>query len=235
MHSIGLDSSPITSCSRRRSRSTSWVKKRVASSFWRDRLQKLFLFISVGFESSPWRKDGGAGVRQGDLAAADVQHLKDFSFFDGWSDGDDQHQGEAEDGEGHDGQGDAKDQAPGGEKASMGKWQKHGSTWECRPGLQGLWQRREPSTRGAAARSSRPPSTWRSSICFGTSGINVEGHLDEAREAPVGQGTLLGVHCRVTQPVTAKVQRQLKGFVSILDFQIFSYCISSSPLFLHFL
>ena len=43
----------------------------------------VFIFISVGFESSPWRKDGGAGVRQGDLAAADVQHLKDFSYFDG--------------------------------------------------------------------------------------------------------------------------------------------------------
>ena len=45
-------------------------------------LHKLFLYSSA-FEASPWRKDGGAGVRQGDLAAADVQHLKDFSYFDG--------------------------------------------------------------------------------------------------------------------------------------------------------
>ena len=63
----------------------------------------------------PWWEDVGAGVRQGDLAAPDVQHLqhglpvrlvpgKGHSFY----------QGEAEDGEGHDRQGDGKDHTPEG-------------------------------------------------------------------------------------------------------------------------
>ena len=33
--------------------------------------------------ASPGLEDVGARIRQGDLAAADVQHLKDFSYFDG--------------------------------------------------------------------------------------------------------------------------------------------------------
>ena len=63
----------------------------------------------------PWWEDVGAGVRQGDLAAPDVQHLqhglrvqlvsgKGQSFY----------QGEAEDGEGHDRQGDGEDHTPEG-------------------------------------------------------------------------------------------------------------------------
>ena len=63
----------------------------------------------------PWWEDVSAGVRQGDLAAPDVQHLqhglcvqlvsgKGQSFY----------QGEAEDGEGHDRQGDGEDHTPEG-------------------------------------------------------------------------------------------------------------------------
>ena len=45
------------------------------------------------------------------------------------------------------------------------------------------------------------------------------GHLDKAREAPVGESRLLAVHFRFRElaeipPVSATVQRQLKGFVS---------------------
>ena len=63
----------------------------------------------------PWWEDVSAGVREGDLAAPDVQHLqhgltvqlvsgKGQSFY----------QGEAEDGEGHDRQGDGEDHTPEG-------------------------------------------------------------------------------------------------------------------------
>ena len=45
----------------------------------------------------------------GDLAAAHVEHLQHFPFIGDWVDGDYQHHGEADDdGEGHDGQDDAR-------------------------------------------------------------------------------------------------------------------------------
>ena len=48
-------------------------------------------------------------IMQGDLAAAHVEHLQHFPFIGDWVDGDYQHHGEADDdGEGHDGQDDAR-------------------------------------------------------------------------------------------------------------------------------
>ena len=63
----------------------------------------------------PWWEDVGAGVRQGDLAAPDVQHLQQgltVQFVHGK--GQSLYEGEAEDGEGHDRQGDGEDHTPEG-------------------------------------------------------------------------------------------------------------------------
>ena len=113
------------------------------------------------------------------------------------------------------------------------------STWGCCPGLQDQWQGRAPSATGAAARSSTPPATysWRfRSKCNAIKVDRTWGHLDEAREAPVGQRWLLAVHFRFEEvvelaPVSAKVQRQLKGVCQFTWFLNFSCCISLSQWF----
>ena len=114
----------------------------------------------------PWWEDVGAGVRQGDLAAPDVQHLqhglpvqlvpgKGQSFYEG----------EAEDGEGHDRQGDGKDHTPEGKswwgscQRSLWRLARVRSTWVCRPGCQAQWQGKERWARGGAARRSTPPAS----------------------------------------------------------------------------
>ena len=112
----------------------------------------------------PWWEDVGAGVRQGDLAAPDVQHLQHGlrvsgncqSFF---------HQGEADDGEGHDRQGDGEDHTPEGKswwgscQRSLWRVARVRRTWECRPGFQAQWQGKERSAREGATRRSTPPAS----------------------------------------------------------------------------
>ena len=64
---------------------------------------------------SPWWEDVGTGVRQGDLASSEVQHLQHglrVQLVSGKGQG--FYQGEAEDGEGHDRQGDGEDHTPEG-------------------------------------------------------------------------------------------------------------------------
>ena len=65
------------------------------------------------------------------------------------------------------------------------------------------------------------------------------GHLDKAREAPVGKRGLLAVHFRFgelaeLQPVSAKVQRQLKEFASLTDFLISLFLYFSISMFWYF-
>ena len=76
--------------------------------------------------------------------------------------------------------------------------------------------------------------------CNGVKVKRTEGHLDKAREAPVGEGGLLAVHFRFQElaelpPVSARVQKQLKGFVSFLDFLTFIALYLSLSMFSYFL
>ena len=98
------------------------------------------------------------------------------------------------------------------------------STWGCCPGLQDLCQGRVPSATGAVPHLQHVHEDSEAKC----NDIKVErtwGHLDKAREAPVGQRWLLAVHFRFEQvaelaPVSAKVQRQLKEVCQLHDFLI---------------
>ena len=190
----------------------------------------------------PWWEDVSAGVRQGDLASPDVQHLqhglrvqlvsgKGQSFY----------QGEAEDGEGHDRQGDGEDHTPEGKswwgscQRSLWRVARVRSTWGCRPGGQAQWQGKERWARGGAARRSTPPASTTSAHGW-TFVVDSVGevvrrsdfwvHLDQAGKAPVGEGRIFGVHLNslaagadvqlYTQPPLMTDQSQLRGFSSSL-------------------
>ena len=188
----------------------------------------MFLGLHLG-----WKTSAQASGRE-TLLPPMYNTCTSFKIMGGWADGDDQHHGEADDGEGHDKQGDADDQAPGGELSGKShfkrNWREERNTWGCRPGLQDLWQCRAPSATGGAGRSSTPPSMFKGlnsscTVCYWTMqrdqwGKNWrwpwqgEGSTSRREQNSCSSFQICLELCRVTRPPSTRVQRQLKGFVS---------------------
>ena len=138
---------------------------------------------------------------------------------------------ETDDGSGHDGQGDATAQAPEGNLCnctSRENYVKVGEDVVLASKTGDKVESRQPQEQYSTCnRLKTKLHVDAETQCNEIIVARTRGHLD-TREAVVGECQLLEVHFRFEElaqlpPVSAMVQRQLKGFVNLLDFLISLY------------